>query len=172
MQKPTTTSAVKGGKSQPQTVAKPVDAIRFLKEDHREVKAWFKAYEKLDVPSEKQVLADKICQALTVHMRIEEELFYPPVRAEIQDDKMLDEAEVEHGSAKQLIVDIRAMKAGQPLFCAKVKVLGEYIEHHVAEEEEEMFPKVRDSEIDLKELGARMAKLKAELMRETLNAAA
>lgn len=147
--------------------AKPADAIRLLKDDHREVAAWFKAYEKLETPAEKQALADKICRGLSVHMMVEEELFYPAVRPEFDDESQFDEAEVEHGSAKHLIAEIRSMKAGVPQFCAKVKVLGEYIAHHVEEEETEMFPRTRETKIDLKALGARMAELKATLTKES-----
>lgn len=146
--------------------AKPADAIKLLKDDHREVKKWFKDYEKLEDDAEKQKLAQKICLALTVHTRVEEEIFYPATREAIEDDDLLDEAEVEHASAKDLIAQILSMKPGDDLYDAKVTVLGEYVEHHVEEEESEMFPECRDADLDLKELGARMAKRKAELMKE------
>ena len=144
--------------------SRPADAIKLLKDDHREVKAWFKQYESLEDDTEKQALADKICLALTVHTQIEEEIFYPATREAIDDDDLLDEAEVEHASAKQLIAEIKGMKAGDRLFDAKVTVLGEYIDHHVEEEEKEMFPESRDSDLDLKALGVQMAERKAELM--------
>lgn len=144
--------------------ARPSDAISLLKADHKEVKTYFKQYEGLDDEAEKQALADKICLALTVHAQIEEEIYYPAARAAIDDDDLLDEAEVEHASAKQLIAEIQAMKAGDRLFDAKVTVLGEYINHHVEEEEKEMFPESRASDLDLKELGAQLAERKAELM--------
>jgi hemerythrin superfamily protein len=146
--------------------AKPADAIKLLKDDHREVKGWFKDYEKLEDDVDKQALADKICLALTVHAQIEEEIFYPAARGEIDDDDLLDEAEVEHASAKQLIAEIQDMKAGDRLFDAKVTVLGEYVDHHVEEEEKEMFPESRDSDLDLKALGVQLAKRKAELMAQ------
>jgi hypothetical protein len=146
------------------TAAKPVDAIRLLKEDHREVKGWFKDYEKTEEEGEKQALADKICLALTVHAKIEEEIFYPAARGAIEDDDLIDEAQVEHATAKQLIAEIEKMKVGDPLFDAKVKVLGEYINHHVEEEEKEMFPESRDADLDLKALGEQLAKRKDELM--------
>ena len=146
--------------------AKPADAIKLLKADHKEVKTMFQQYEKLEDDAEKQELADKICMALTVHAQIEEEIYYPAVRAAIDDDDLLDEAEVEHASAKQLIAEIQALKAGDRLFDAKVTVLGEYIEHHVEEEEAEMFPESRDSDLDLKELGVQLAERKAELMAQ------
>ncbi|WP_380875859.1 hypothetical protein ACFB49_06310 [Sphingomonas sp. DBB INV C78] len=146
--------------------AKPADAIKLLKDDHKEVKTYFKQYDALEKDADKQVLADKICLALTVHAQIEEEIYYPAARGAIDDDDLLDEAEVEHASAKQLIAEIRAMKASDRLFDAKVTVLGEYINHHVEEEETEMFPESRDSDLDLKALGAQLAARKAEFMAE------
>ena len=164
--RPTTKPASKSARKKARAAAKPADAIKLLKDDHREVKSWFKDYEALEDDGEKQALADKICLALTVHAQIEEEIFYPAARAAIDDDDLLDEAEVEHASAKQLIAEIQAMKAGDRLFDAKVTVLGEYINHHVEEEESEMFPESRDSNLDLKELGAQLASRKAELMAQ------
>ena len=146
--------------------ARPADAIKLLKDDHKEVKAWFKQYESLEDEAEKQALADRICLALTVHARIEEEIYYPAARGAIDDDDLLDEAEVEHAGAKQLIAEIQSMKAGDRLFDAKVTVLGEYIAHHVEEEESEMFPESRDSDLDLKALGAQLAERKAALMSQ------
>lgn len=146
------------------TSAKPADAIKLLKDDHREVKTWFKEFENLDDDAEKEALAQKICLALTVHAQIEEELFYPALRKAIDDDDLLDEAEVEHASAKQLIADIQSMTPDDRLFDAKIKVLGEYVMHHVGEEENEMFPEARESDVDLKALGAQLAKRKKELM--------
>ncbi len=146
--------------------AKPADAIKLLKDDHKEVKTWFEAFDKTDVDAKKQELADKICKALTVHAQIEEEIFYPAAYEALDEegDDMLDEAEVEHASAKELIAQIEASKVGEPLFDAKVTVLGEYINHHVEEEESELFPECRASDMDLKELGVRLAARKAELM--------
>jgi len=157
-------SGSRAGRKSARAAAKPADAIKLLKDDHREVKGWFRDYEKLEEDAEKQALADRICLALTVHTQIEEEIFYPAARGEIDDDDLLDEAEVEHASAKQLIAEIQGMKAGDRLFDAKVTVLGEYVDHHVEEEESEMFPESRDSDLDLKALGIQMAARKAELM--------
>ncbi len=136
---------------------KPVDAIKLLKGDRKEVKAYSKEYAGLEDDTDKQALADKICFALTVHTRIEDEIYYPATREATDDNDLLDEAEVEHASAKQLIVEIKAMKAGDRLFDAKVRVPGEYVGHHVAEEEDEMFPNSRDSDLDLNALGAQLA---------------
>lgn len=146
--------------------AKPADAIKLLKDDHRAVEKDFKAYESLEDDADKQALADKICLALTVHAQIEEEIFYPATREAIDDDDLMDEAVVEHASAKQLIAEIQAMKAGDPLFDAKVTVLGEYVQHHVEEEEKEMFPETRSADLDLKALGVQMAERRTALMAE------
>lgn len=144
--------------------ARPVDAIKLLKDDHKQVKIWFKQYESLEEDAEKQALALQICEALTVHAQIEEEIFYPAAREAIDDDDLLDEAEVEHASAKQLIAEILGMSVEDRLFDAKITVLGEYIDHHVEEEETEMFPEARSSDLDLKALGAQLEARKAELM--------
>jgi len=162
-----TKPASKTGRKTARAAAKPADAIKLLKDDHKEVKNYFKQYESLEDDAEKQALADKICTALTVHAQIEEEIYYPATREAINDDDLLDEAEVEHASAKQLIAEIQSMKAGDRLFDAKVTVLGEYIDHHVEEEEGEMFPESGDSDLDLKELGAKLTARKAELMAQS-----
>lgn len=149
------------------SVAKrPQDAIALLKADHKEVNAMFKAFDKTDTDLEKQRLATQICAALTVHAQIEEEIFYPAAydALDADGDDLLDEAQVEHQSAKALIAEIESMQVGEPLFDAKVKVLGEYIAHHVEEEEGELFTECRDAGIDLKELGAQLAARKLELM--------
>jgi hemerythrin superfamily protein len=146
------------------------DATRLLADDHREVHALFRKYQKLAergaADGERRPLAEEICVLLTVHAAIEEEIFYPAARAAGIEADLLDEAEVEHASAKGLIAQIRDMNADAPLYDASVKVLGEYVDHHVAEEQDELFPKCRASSLDLDELGARLAQRKAELMSE------
>lgn len=142
------------------------NAIALLIADHKEVAAWFDAYEDATKPSEKSALTAKICLALKVHTQIEEELFYPPARKATGDNDLLDEAAVEHAGAKNLIAQLEAMKVGDPLYDAKVKVLGEYIKHHVKEEQEELFPEVKATKLDLVELGGKLAARKAELMKE------
>lgn len=164
--KPKSKAGSKTARKTQRAASKPADAIKLLKDDHREVEGYFKQYEKLEDDAEKQALADQICLALTVHAQIEEEIFYPTAREGIDDDDLLDEAEVEHASAKQLIAEIQAMKSGDRLFDAKVTVLGEYINHHVEEEESEMFPEARDSDLDLKALGVQLEERKAELMAQ------
>jgi hemerythrin superfamily protein len=162
----------RGSRSQRRTrrdAARAPDAIRLLKADHREVKAWFAEFEKTEDDKAKRDLAERICAALLVHTRIEEELFYPAAYDALDEDgdDLLDEAQVEHASAKALIAEIQAMAPGEPLYDAKVKLLGEYIDHHAREEETELFPECRDAGMDLKALGEAMAARKAELMAET-----
>ncbi|HEY0301323.1 MAG TPA: hemerythrin domain-containing protein [Rhizomicrobium sp.] len=143
--------------------ATPVDAIGLLKADHAKVSALFEKYEHSRQDSVKQRLAQQICDELTVHTKLEEEIFYPAVREAIGDDDLMDEATVEHAGAKSLISQLRAAEPSAKLFDAKVTVLSEYIKHHVKEEHTEMFPKARKSGADLKELGARMAARKKVL---------
>ena len=148
----------------------PTDAIKLLTADHAEVKQLFKQYEKLaedDADAEeRQDLAEQICMMLTVHATIEEEIFYPAAREALDDQPLLDEAEVEHASAKDLIAQIQDMDPDEELYDAKVKVLGEYINHHVQEEEGEMFPQCKSAKLDLAALGAEMAARKQELLSE------
>lgn len=146
--------------------AKPVDAIKLLKADHREVEKMFKQFEQLEDDAEKRALANQICTALIIHAQIEEEIFYPAVREPVNDEDLMNEAEVEHASAKQLIAEIQSMSPSDRLFDAKVTVLGEYVNHHVVEEEGEMFPECKGSGVDLKALGAQLADRKAALLAE------
>lgn len=147
---------------------KAPDAIKLLEADHKEVAAWFEDYDKTESDAKKGKLSEKICLALKVHMQIEEEIFYPASREALKTDQeeMVDEAVVEHSSAKALIAEIEMMEVGEDLYDAKVKVLGEIIEHHVEEEEKEYFPTCRKTDMDLKALGARMAARKEQLMRK------
>ncbi|HEX6958452.1 MAG TPA: hemerythrin domain-containing protein [Ferrovibrio sp.] len=146
----------------------PADATALLKQDHREVESFFEQYEQLDSKAEKGKLAAKICLMLTVHAMIEEELLYPAAHEESEavESDLVDEAIVEHASAKQLIAEIEAMKPGEELYDAKVKVLGEYVKHHVKEEENELFPQLQDSELDLRELGEKLMQRKIELLAQ------
>lgn len=147
-----------------------VDAVTLLVADHKEVRQLFKSYEALvDTKAgtvEKEALAEQICSMLTIHMTVEEEIFYPAAREIVKEQGLLDEGVVEHASAKDLIEQIQDMQPGENLFDAKVKVLGEYIAHHVKEEEKELFPKVMRSTLDLHALGEEMFARKQELMAE------
>jgi len=145
------------------------NAIKLLKDDHAKVKKMFKEFEKLckkDDNEAKGELVAQICAELTVHTQLEEEIFYPAAREAIDDDDLMNEALVEHASAKDLIAQIQAMRVSDPMYAAVVTVLGEYINHHVEEEQNELFPKVQKTKIDLEELGTRMANLKETLQKE------
>lgn len=144
-----------------------LDAIKLLKDDHREVEGWFEDFEDTNSASKKQKLANQICLALRVHTQIEEEVFYPACREAGIEEDMMDEADVEHDGAKKLIAEIEAGKPGDDHWDAKVKVLSEMIKHHVKEEEQRdgMFAKAKKADLDLKELGAEMKARKDELMK-------
>lgn len=162
-------STTKSAARKSQAASESPDAIELLKTDHKEVKGLFKAYDKLVKDEadagEKQALALQICAMLTAHATIEEELFYPAAREVLgEDEDLVDEADVEHASAKELIAQIEAGTPDDPLYDAKVKVLGEYIEHHVKEEEGEMFPKIKKSDLDLDAMGEELEARKAELL--------
>ena len=150
---------------------KQKDACDLLDADHKAVKKMFTEFEELteskgNTREKKRMLADKICRELTVHAQIEEEIFYPGIRKAIKDELMMSEAEVEHMSAKDLIAQIEEMEPGNVLFDAKVTVLGEYIDHHVKEERNEMFPKARATKVDLVTMRDALQARKEELMAE------
>lgn len=145
------------------------DAVTLLTADHDKVKKMFKEFEKLHkkgADAECEDIALAICQELTMHTTVEEEIFYPDVRAALDDEDMMNEAEVEHASAKDLIEQIQASDSSDELYAAKVIVLGEYINHHVEEEQKEMFPKARRAKVDLVALGEQITERKAELKAE------
>jgi len=141
------------------------DAISLLKADHRQVEGWFSEFEKARSTSKKQQLAVKICDALTVHTRIEEEIFYPAFLAATEDKDTHHEAVVEHDGAKKLIAQIQKMSADDDYFDAKVTVLSEMIKHHVKEEEQPggMFAEAKKSGMDLRALGEQLLARKREL---------
>jgi hemerythrin superfamily protein len=145
---------------------KSQDAIALLKEDHRTVEKLFKDFEGAKGDGRKQKLAEQICLELSVHTMIEEELFYPACEGKVEED-LLKEAYVEHDGAKVLVAEIMS---GEPksddYYDAKVQVLSEEIEHHVKEEEGDLFPQVRKADIDLKALGEQMTVRKQELTEQ------
>lgn len=147
-----------------------IDALELLKNDHDEVKQLFEDYEELaadDGPdADRQAIAQRICAMLTVHATMEEEILYPAARDALDDESLVDEATVEHASAKALIAEIESMKPSEPLYDAKVKVLGEYVRHHIDEEEEELLPQLADTDVDLDALGEELLERKQELMLE------
>jgi iron-sulfur cluster repair protein YtfE (RIC family) len=145
------------------------DATQLLMADHREVEQLFALYAKLSGAGEedqKMLVAAQICAALEIHMQIEEEILYPAARRVFaeKDQGVVDEAVVEHAGARALIGQIEETTGDAPMFDAKVKVLSEYIAHHVDEEEREFFPKVRRAALDLAELGRQIAARRQELI--------
>ena len=142
-----------------------MDAIQLLKSDHTKVDALFKQYEKARAP-QKEKLAQTICQELKVHTQIEEEIFYPAVKAALKDKLLVPEATVEHTSVKDLIAQIEGLEPDGEMYDAKVKVLSEYVKHHVKEEQNEMFPKAKSTSLDMVDLGAQMAARKDELLAQ------
>lgn len=139
--------------------AKAPHALTLLKEEHKAVNRQFERYEKTKdkaSAADRRRLAGEICDALERHAEMEEVVFYPRLRSALDDHELLDEAEVEHDTAKQAISEIRAMKSTEKLFDAKVKVLGEYVKHHVREEESNLFKEARAADLDFIEIGAEM----------------
>ncbi|OUL98678.1 hemerythrin domain-containing protein [Variovorax sp. JS1663] len=154
------------------------DACSLLDADHRKVKKMFKEYDELvgsraaSAAEKRRQLATEICMELTVHAQIEEEIFYPALREAIKETDLLDEAEVEHASAKDLIAQIQEAQDVDEMFDAKVKVLGEYIDHHVKEERNEIFVKARAARgLDLVGMRERLEARKEVLMEEAMAAA-
>jgi len=143
------------------------DALDLLKADHDKVKNLFREFDSLrgndDVDERKGELVDEICYELTVHTMIEDEIFYPVLRSIIEDDDMMDEADVEHAGARELISQLEVMYPGDDHYDATVTVLGEEIAHHIDKEETDMFDAARRAGIDLDELGAQLAARKEEL---------
>lgn len=143
-----------------------IDAVELLTQQHREVEEMFERFEKMTDRAKvsKKKLADEICNALIMHTTIEEEIFYPATREASEDtEDMVDEAVVEHASAKDLIAQIMEMDPDDDLYDAKVKVLSEMIDHHVEEEEKEMFPKTRQLKLDMEALGQEMKARQQEI---------
>lgn len=152
-------------KRKPSTAAKAPMALQVLMDDHKEVTKLFKQFEKATDLQERAAVVQMICQALTLHAAIEEEVFYPAVRAAMQDEdwELLDEAEVEHQSIKSLVEQLDGADPEDELYEARVVVLKEYVRHHVEEEEGDLFPKVRSLGLDLDEMGERLLAAKGEL---------
>lgn len=153
---------------------RPADALALLRQEHDRVRELFAQFERLrgitDDDERKAELVDEICYELALHAIVEEELFYPLVRAAAEDDEMMDEAEVEHAGVRELVSQLEVMYPGDDHFEATVAVLAEEVEHHVAIEETDMFDTARSSGIDLAALGRKMQARRREL-DEDLNEA-
>jgi hemerythrin superfamily protein len=147
------------------------DAMELLKQDHREVETLFKEFEKLEQDGEEaveQVIATA-CTELKIHDKIETEVFYPAIREQAGNEEiedLLNEAEVEHTSVRNLIQTIESMDPADEKRTAHFTVLMEYVKHHVKEEEKEMFPKLKKLDVDFERIGQQLKERKAELMGE------
>ena len=140
------------------------DAIALLKADHKKVSDLFEQYEKSRSATKKQTIVATICRELTVHAMIEEEIFYPAVKAALKDKELVPEAIVEHATLKEFIAKVDGKLPDGEMFDAHVQVFGEYVKHHVKEEQNEMFPKARKTKLDMKALGQQMLERKEALM--------
>ncbi|MEO6626427.1 MAG: hemerythrin domain-containing protein [Burkholderiaceae bacterium] len=145
------------------TAAKPQEATAMLRADHKAVSALFEQYEKARASARKKAIVAQICNELTLHAQVEEEIFYPAVKAAMRDKELVPEATVEHATLKDLIAQVKGIEPDGEMYDAKIKVLSEYVTHHVKEEQNEMFPKARKTKVDMLALGERMAARKEEL---------
>ncbi len=145
---------------------KAQEATAMLRADHKLVNELFEEFESARSGTKKRALAEQICRELTIHAEIEEEIFYPAVKQALKDKELIPEATVEHSTMKDLIAQIQEVDADDEMWEARVKVLGEYVKHHVKEEQNEIFPKARESKLDMAELGAMMKQRKEELQNE------
>jgi hemerythrin superfamily protein len=147
------------------------NAVDLLDADHKAVKKMFIDYEALcedaAPASARRALAEKICQAISVHAQIEEEIFYPAVRQATGDNPLLDEALAEHAAAKEVIARIQGMKATSDNYDATVQQLAKLIDEHVLEEREQMFLEAMRAPIDLRALAVPLYQRKKELMAAT-----
>lgn len=145
---------------------KAKSATELLRADHKLVSSLFAEYEKARSKDKKKELVAQICQELSVHAQVEEEIFYPAVKHALKDKELIPEATVEHATLKALIAQVEGVEPDGEMFDAKIKVLSEYVEHHVKEEQNEMFPKANATKLDMAELGAEITARKEELLAE------
>ena len=148
----------------PRAPAQPKDAVAMLKADHKKVSGLFDEFEKTRSSSKKAALVAQICTELTVHAQLEEEIFYPAVKAALRDDELVPEATVEHATVKDLIAQVKDVEPDGEDYDAKVKVMSEYVKHHVKEEQNEMFPKAQKTGLDMVALKDEMTERKEELL--------
>ena len=141
------------------------EAMSLLKKDHDAVKKLFDRFEKTETTSERKEIVREACAELKVHARVEEEIFYPSLRQKMEDeDGLLDEADEEHHEVKILVAELELMSGDEDNYKAKFEVLSENVRHHIKEEEGELFPKARKTQIDFEALGDQMHARKEELM--------
>lgn len=135
-----------------------------LRADHKRVADLFADYEKTSSTAKKKDIVSTICTELSVHAQVEEEIFYPAVKQALKDRELVPEATIEHATLKDLIAQVEGIEPDGEMFDAKIKVLSEYVKHHVKEEHTEMFPKAKKTQLDMRALGAQMAARKGELL--------
>jgi hemerythrin superfamily protein len=148
------------------TPLKSHDATALLRADHKLVSGLFEEYEKASTKAMKKKIVTQICMELSVHAQVEEEIFYPAVKQALKDHELVPEATVEHATLKSLIAQVEGIEPDGEMFDAKIKVLCEYVKHHVKEEQEEMFPKAKAAHLDMMELGDKITARKQELMTQ------
>ncbi len=139
------------------------DAIALLRADHKRVSALFEQYEGTRSAAKKKALVATICEELAIHAQIEEEIFYPAVKAALKDKELVPEAQVEHATLKDLIAQVKDREPDGEMFDARIQVMSEYVKHHVKEEQNEMFVRARKTRLDMVALGERIAARKEEL---------
>jgi len=143
--------------------SKAQDATALLKADHKLVSDLFDEYEASRSSAKKKKIVGQICDELTVHAQVEEEIFYPAVKRALKDKELIPEAQVEHATLKNLIAQVEGKEPDGEMFDAKIKVMHEYVKHHVKEEQNEIFPKAKSTDLDMMELGAKLSERKEEL---------
>ena len=155
---PTTHRSKRGAKSR----SRLPEALQMLKDDHERVKSMFDDFRKAESPEEKESLAERICDDLSLHAELEEACFYPAIREAIDEEELVNEADVEHATAKDLIAKIQGCDATDAHFSAMVTVLGEVVKHHIGEEEGEIFGQVKKADLDLEALAERIQEFKRD----------
>jgi len=149
-----------------ESVKKNKEAIAFLRAEHKLIREFFKEYEKTCSSFRKKKIVEILCRELGIHVRIEEEIFYPAFKKALKAKEIIAEATVEHATLKGLIAQVEGVEPDGEMFDAKIKVMSEYVKHHFKEEQNEIFPKARKSNLDLVELGKQLAERKAQLLME------
>lgn len=147
----------------------PSDVIDILIEDHKKVAALFAEFQEIKGHADdetKQTLVEIACTELVIHAQVEEEFLYPALRDAFNEQGLIDEAEVEHALARQLIGELEAMHPGDDLYDAKFTVLGEYVKHHIEEEQNRIFPRMKKTAMDLESLGQDIRQRRNELRSE------
>lgn len=139
------------------------NAIAILRADHKRVSALFGQFEGTRSDAKKAKLVAQICSELTIHAQVEEEIFYPAVKAALKDKELVPEATVEHACVKDLIAQVQGVPPGGEMYDARVRVMGEFVKHHVKEEQNEMFAKAKGTKLDMVQLGEQIMARKEEL---------